>query len=508
MANIVIVGGGVSGLSCGIFALQKGHNVTVCESHSEAGGNLTGWDRGDYHIDNCIHWLTGTNKNTKTYKIWQEIGALENTEIINPDSLYTCEHNGQEISLTKDLSRLRGQMLKISPVDREETERFIRAVKVVQRLCNIAGDNHDKGYNFFQKMINLPRLYPYFRMSTKDLAKRFSHPLLKKFIIGFLGEDFSSCALIIVTAHITGENGGIPVGGSKQMAKRIADKFVSMGGNLLLGSKVISLNRQRNVIKSVTLSTHKQINADYVVLTTDPASTFGEILDVKMPKALQKLYKNPRMQRFSSYHCAFSLDVEHLPFTGDYIFEIPVEYQMILRTKCLIIREFSHQKDFAPNGKSIIQTLTFCEEKDALAFIELRKNQWAYAQKKNYLSTVVQTLITEKFPQFNGKIQCIDMWTPATYKKFTASDIGSYMSFALPPKTLPIRLNNRVSGIKNLVLATQWLQSPGGLPIALEGGRRAALTIDKLVAKATKKTKTHKIKGSSFSAVQKTKALQ
>ena len=76
MANILIIGGGVSGLSAGIYAQMHGHHAIVCEQHFIPGGNLTGWDRGGYHIDNCIHWLTGTNPSSPLYPMWEDLGAL------------------------------------------------------------------------------------------------------------------------------------------------------------------------------------------------------------------------------------------------------------------------------------------------------------------------------------------------------------------------------------------------------------------------------------------------
>ena len=76
LAKIIIIGAGVSGLSAGIYAQMHGHNATIYERHFKAGGNLTGWDRCGYHIDNCIHWLTGTNPVTKLYKTWESLGAL------------------------------------------------------------------------------------------------------------------------------------------------------------------------------------------------------------------------------------------------------------------------------------------------------------------------------------------------------------------------------------------------------------------------------------------------
>ena len=90
MANIIIIGAGVAGLSAGIYAQMQGHHTTIYERHFRAGGNLTGWDRDGYHIDNCIHWLTGTNPVTDFYKMWKELGALgDGIEVHQPENLYT-----------------------------------------------------------------------------------------------------------------------------------------------------------------------------------------------------------------------------------------------------------------------------------------------------------------------------------------------------------------------------------------------------------------------------------
>ena len=41
----------------------------------------------------------------------------------------------------------------------------------------------------------------------------------------------------------------------------------------------------------------------------------------------------------------------------------------VIETDRLILREFSHEADFAPEGKHLIQTLTYVYEEEAEAFI-------------------------------------------------------------------------------------------------------------------------------------------
>lgn len=473
MAKVLIVGGGVAGLSAGIYAQMNGHEAIICEKHSVAGGNLTGWQRGEYHIDNCIHWLTGTNPNTQTYKMWQELGVLGDVEIMQGESLYTCEYEGKRISLHKDLNKLKKEMLEISPNDKKEILGFIGAVKMLQYMSGIGGESHDKkgGFTFYLK--KLPVLLKYHTLSTGQLSNRFTSPLLRQFISCFLGENFASLGLLFVFAHFTGENGGIPRGSSYAMAQRMINKFISLGGKLITGTEVIKIDKLRNTATSALLSNGETVNFDYVIVTADPKTVFGTILNFPIPKQLERNYMDRRLIRFSSYHCAFAVDTDDIDFKGDFIFEISKEYQMKLHTRHLILREFSHERDFAPKGKAIIQTLTFCTEDDAKGFINLKNDSVAYKSLKKEIASIIEKLIIDKFPLLDGKIHCIDVWTPATYKRFVGSEIGSYMSFCMPPKFIPTHAKSRIKGLKNVLLATQWQQVPGGLPIAASRGREA-----------------------------------
>ncbi len=478
MADIIIIGGGVAGLSAGIYAQLNGYNATIYERHFKAGGNLTGWDRGGYHIDNCIHWLTGTNPVTKHYKMWEDLGALGNVDVYQAETLYTFEKDGYQISLNKDIDKVKEDMLAISPEDRREILSFIRAIKAVQQLNGTTGVQHNEKGSLMKRILSVPALLKYHRLTTGELAQRFKHPLLKGFITSFISDYFSSLALIFVFATFSGGNGGIPEGSSCAMVDRMTDKFMSLGGKLYLNKEAVKINTCGNIADSVTFADGNTQMADYIIIASDPAVAFGKLIDEKfMPKALKKQYKDPKMLRFSSYHCAFACDTDDLPFHEDLVFEVPEEYRESLHTDYLKIREFSHEKDFAPEGKNILQTMTYCIESDACEFIELRKDKKAYKDKKNSIAADIEKIITTKFSELKDKIKCIDVWTPATYRRYTESEIGSYMSFAFPSKIFPRRICNRIAGIDNVILATQWLQSPGGLPIAAKSGKSAIETI-------------------------------
>ncbi len=477
MKTVLIIGGGVSGLSAGIYARYHGYNAVVCEKHKIAGGNLTGWTREGYHIDNCIHWLTGTNSNTKTYQTWKELGALGEIDVLQPDVLYTCEQDGQRFSLYRDLDKLQSEMLALSKADEKQIKKLIQAVRTLQAVSGIRGFS-------FKDALSLPALVPYLRLSTGEFSRRFTHPLLQTFFSCFIGTQFSALALLFVFATFCGDNGGLPKGGSLAMAQRIQNRFTSLGGELLLGKEITEIILQKNTAVGVRFLDGTTLSADYIVCACEPTVTFEKLLKRDMPKGLQKQYKNE--PRFSSWHCAFACDLPTLPFSGDLILCLDEKEQNILQTKQLIIREFSHEPSFAPKDKNVIQTMVFVDETAAKEWIALKQTPDKYRRKKLALCKAVENILIARFPTLSGKLRRLDVWTPATYQRYTLSPTGSYMSFILRKNKLPTVQPAFIRGIKNVVLASQWQQAPGGLPTAAEMGKRAIAQIIRKDARAVK----------------------
>ena len=487
MAKIIIIGGGVAGLSAGIYAQMKGHNAIICERHNLPGGNLTGWQRGEYEIDNCIHWLTGTNPNTSTYRMWEELGALgKGVEIFQGDTLYTCRKNGEELSLYKDIDVLKQKMDKISPEDQKETASLINTVKLTQKLCGIGGYEHNERLDGIKNLYRFPALAKYYLLTAKELSWRFKHPLLRDFIGTFWGDGFGALALIFVFAHFCGENGGIPQYGSRGMANRMADRFTSLGGDLILGNEVVRVNHLCGRAASVTLSDGSELSADYFILTTDPAVAFKHLLRLPLPPQLNKMYNDHRFKRFSSIQCAFAAKINCIDFRGDLVIGVPDKHLKEIGAKTIVIREFSHEKSYAPEGETVLQVMSFCDENDCLDAIRQRElNRSAYTKRKKDFADAAAKIIEKAVPALKNELALLDVWTPATYRRYVDSEIGSYMSFIMPSKMIPTRKSNEIKGLSNVFLATQWQQCPGGLPIAAACGKEAAETVDAIEKRAT-----------------------
>jgi thioredoxin reductase len=48
--EILIIGGGIAGMSAGIYARQNGYRTTILEMGTNSGGQLTAWQRQGYTL--------------------------------------------------------------------------------------------------------------------------------------------------------------------------------------------------------------------------------------------------------------------------------------------------------------------------------------------------------------------------------------------------------------------------------------------------------------------------
>ena len=131
--KVIVIGGGIAGLSAGIYALRHGFAVELYEKNAVPGGECTGWDRQGYHIDNCIHWLTGCRREDELNKIWRDIGAIDDdTSIYREPYFYRLVTDGITLYFWRDIEKARREFLNLAPEDAEEINKFFDSVKCAE----------------------------------------------------------------------------------------------------------------------------------------------------------------------------------------------------------------------------------------------------------------------------------------------------------------------------------------------------------------------------------------
>ena len=477
--KIVIIGGGIAGLSAGIYAKLAGFDVEIYEKNTIPGGECIGWNRKGYHIDNCIHWLTGTRKGTELYDVWKTTGALtDETEYADVNSFYTSTYNGQSATLWNDLERTKIELIALSPDDKGEIEEFIQYVEYSKQCLFPAKKPMEmwgiKDYiSMGTSMADFPKVMKEFgKISLEEYSKRFKHPLIQRLMCDYLPKSYCAYSFFVSYATMADGNGKIPMGASFQLSLRIEKKFKELGGKIFYNKRTETIVVEKKNATGIKLADDTFISADYIIPTVDTYVLFNKLLPSKyMPKELRTAYNNPKAYPATSgFQVAFAVNKSDI--IGETIF-VDVEPIKIGNNTFdrMYVKMYNYDKIYINGEKMVIQTCITQTDEDFDFWNNLSEED--YVKTKDTLVSEVAERIKKNFPEMSDSLEFLDAWTPVTYERYCGAYHGSYMSFVTTPMGKQIKMKGQLKGIKNLYLAGQWTNSPGGLPVAVASGKFA-----------------------------------
>lgn len=478
--KIVIIGGGIAGLSAGIHAQQYGFESVIYEKHSIVGGQCTGWDRHGYHIDGCIYWLTGTKEGSDLYDLWKNVGALgEHIEIIQLDNFGTYEVDGVSITLWKDLDRLQSELTVISPKDSDEIKKMIEDVRSVQSLEMPA--KMPISMLPLKEIVKLGRamkgagsvMRKYMKISCGEYAERFQHPVLKKLFSRYMPDGYSIMAFMFGLGVFASGSGAIPRGGSREMALRMEKRYLDLGGKVVTNTSVEEIIIEDNVATAIGLSSGTTVKADYIIAACDTKVTFEKLLKGKYKdKKFEMRYDNPTDYSLpTSVIVSFGIADDLSGYPCSVTFETDAYNVGSTEFSTMGIRNYSYEPAFAPKGCTVVTVTINQSDNDYLCWEKLYGNKEAYGKEKQRIASEIQSRFERRFPELKGKIILLDVATPMTYARYTGAYHGAWMSFMMTPKSKNMMHSGKIKGLKNCYLSGQWLQPPGGLPVAATTGK-------------------------------------
>jgi phytoene dehydrogenase-like protein len=476
--KIVIIGGGIAGLSAGIYATINGFDTEIIEMHSITGGQCTAWDRKGYRFDYCLHWLVGTRKGPFN-DIWRETNVINDDVEIIDHEVHTkiFADDGREFIFYTDLNRWEKYLCELAPEDSKNIKRMcsdMRKSAFLQPFSNPPG-LRKWGQTISSSFSMMPIMMLFLKYGRKNCDEYFAklgfkNESLKYFFNSIYGtRDFSALAFIMMFAWFNQKNAGYLIGGSLPMAKRMTDKYLDLGGKLRTKSKVTKIVVHDDVTEGIILDDGTEIKSDYVISAADGHSTVfdmlgGKYLDKKMSYAYDKWELFTPLVQVSF---GISRRVES---------EIPVETwlikdQTIGRTKTIngySFMNYGFDSTMAPEGKSVI-VLRFDSPWELWKDITPDE----YKNEKEQIKKDATEVLEKRYPGISSAIEVCDVATPLTDVKYTGVWKGSYEGFLPSSKNLMDNINPKLPGLKKFYMSGQWLFPGGGLPPAGQSGKWA-----------------------------------
>lgn len=486
--KVLIIGGGVSGMTTGIYLLKSGYDVEILEKNLMPGGACVGWERKGCYIDGCIHWLAGTNPDSPYYKMWHETHALEaDTDLYFQDDFSVYDFpDGKRLTVWADLKKFRKELLELAPEDKKEIDRFIRLIRRFRSIEGPVNKPVDMMGPLQLLKIALTMggdlfwVKKYGGVDCAEYGERFKSERLRYFFRTYMAPGYNLMSMLYMLAHVMNKDGGIPVGGSQAMSDRMYKYFLELGGGMRFGSEVEKVRVTDNRAVGVELKNGKFLPADWVVSSTAAEHCLKDLLGGQWRvRKMDERYADSKTYPIYTMTIAVfkcTADVSSFPLGLHAVID-PLE--MDRKYEGIALRNYSYDKTMkAPVGSCVLQAQIVGND-DMYYWWKERKDNGTYRAEKERVSREILEKIVARYPELDGKLEIIDMVTPCTYERYLNTRHGSFQGFVHTKKGKALMQNGIIKGLRGFVLSGQCIFQSGGLPPAVITGRFAAQRICK-----------------------------
>lgn len=477
MKKIIIVGAGVSGLSAGIYALQSGFDVEIYEKHFMTGGVCTSWSRSGYTFEGAVHWLTGSAKDSPLYRIWEETDIVNDSiKTYRADPYCVLEYEGEQLCLYRDIQKLETHFLQVSPQDKKVIHQLCKNVKAFMGMGMPVMDEkgvkvHKKSsFTIKQGLKMIPALGKMKKLSAllvSEYVNQFSHKGLRQLLTSVIPDSYGAMSMFFVLATFA-KDGHFPEGGALALAKRMTDKYTSLGGKVFLSNKVDKILVENHKATGIIVD-GKQILGDGVIITQDVITAVKHLFDhPPTDQWIKDIQANTVPQLCTLMGIGIEAELATVPHQFCFKLKTPITIADSKQDFMGIVN-YSGYDGYAPKGCTAI---TVCFIGDSYDWWAKAKAEGRYIEEKKALENQVRQALEQQFPQIVGKIKVVNTATPLTYERYTGSYKGSWMSIIGKNSTMTIP-SISCAEIESLYFAGFRTQNPGGLPVAVSSGRKA-----------------------------------
>ena len=521
--QVVIVGGGMAGLTAAAFLCQAGFRVLLCEKENKVGGLVNSFEYKGFIFDGGIRAIENSGIVRPMLKqlgldvpfVANDVSIGIEQDVVNLKS---------KESLQDYLQLLRGQFPENSrDIDQFglEIQKIMGYMDVLYGIDNPLFMNLKEDTSYLMETL-LPWLFKF--LGTIRKINRLDKP-----VDGYLQNISKNQALIdMIAQHFFKQTPTFfalsyfslyldyqyPLDGTGALVDRIRQDILDHHGEIRCGTEIVRLDPVLNQIED---QSGNVFNYQQLIWSADLKKLYqsvdtGSIPDKRVRQAIdaRKELLADKIGNDSILTLYLTLDLDssyfarianaHLFYTPDnaglsslgsatimqsdgqsYSNDKQVIFAWLKKYFELTTFEIScpamRNAKLAPEGKTglIVSTLF-----DYPLAIHIEKMGWYDEFKAFSAQTILDVLNASIYPGFKDKVMDSFVSTPITLQKLTGNSDGAITGWSFTNSSVPAV--NRMSKvaksvltpIPNVLQAGQWVFSPSGLPISIMTGKLAA----------------------------------
>jgi len=427
--DVIVVGSGIAGLTCGALLSKRGYKVLVLEQHHQVGGYCSSFMRKNFVFNVGVGNISGLwEKGPITYLL-KELGLKRDDLFVKNRIRYIFK--GREFDAS-NLEEFTENLSEIFPDEKDNILAFFDDAKKAYRECYKDVEYGTplpawlivKVYGK-RKLLDYPKEHPHFfewmnKTYKQKLDEYFADDDLKTLLcalLGYLGtrpeETPASSALTAVVSYYI-HGGYFPKGGAQNFANALKEVIEGCGGKVLVRHRVDEILIENGEVKGVKVG-DKIFRSPVVVANANAKTTLLKLVGAKnLDRKFVEYIKSLKMAP-SCFLVFLGVDMDL------------TNYPMIIENLdegISIVINSNADSSLAPKGKASITILTGANYHD---FPE--RGTGEYLEKKREFADALIKKAEKVIPELSKHIFIQDAATPKTFERYTSMPEGAIYSF-------------------------------------------------------------------------------
>ncbi len=493
--DVIIIGSGISGLTCGALLAQEGKRVLVLEKHFKVGGWTHTFKRNNYEWDVGIHYIG------EVHRPWHPIRKLFDRISDGKLKWHKMDDNYDRIIFPDQ------QYNFYCPKQRfveELSKQFPEEKATLQSYLDLLSTTVKSGRSFFGNkamtnwMGNLT--YPFMSKSFLRTANKTTYDVLKtltsneKLIAVLTGQwgdhglppKRSSFYMHATVAKHYLDGGNYPLGTSRRIAETVTDVIENHGGKIAVNAGVDEVSVKNGKAKGVIMENGDELKAPVIISSAGIVNTYRSFLRKHSKTDVFKQRLN-KIDQTKSYVCLYiglnksdkelGIKNTNLWIYPDYDHDKNVEtYQRnqdaefpVLYISFPSAKDPEYQKKYPNNSTMEAITLAHWSWYDAWKTGEWKKRGDEYEAEKEKLSQRILEKVFEHVPHAKDALDYYELSTPLSVKSLANYPKGEMYGIDHSPERFNHRWLKPGTEIDGLYLTGQDVLTVGVSSALLSG---------------------------------------
>ncbi len=483
--DVIIIGGGLGGLSCGAMLSKEGLYVCVLEQHSVIGGCLQSFHRGGYILDTGMHYVGSLSEGQVMHQYFKYLGVIDSLKLQKLDENgFDRFHfqDGTTYSHAMGYDRFIDNLATCFPDEYHGLKQLCDSIKDVGSLISPKV--------LYDKSIASRGIECMSISAHEKICSHIKNKILRNVFAGNCGlyagnRDTTSFYEYGMITHSYIEGAYRFVDGSQQLADALTKEIHDNGGVVLTKYKVNKIRLNNNQVEFVETENGERFVASNVISSLHPTITFS-LLDNNT------VFKKAFFSRINSLKNSYGLFTTYLlmkPQTTKY-----VNHNSYLFNSSDVWSVEGNYKGYnipgtflcmQPNSQdqytNVITLLTPMPLNQYEKWIdtELGHRGAEYNDFKHGFGEAVIDFVSQYYPDLRENIHKIHTASPLTYRDYTSTPDGSAYGVVKDFHNPLITLFPARTKIANLLLTGQNLNIHGCLGTVVS----AAITCSEILGK-------------------------